>query len=600
MTKVAPFRDLAVAILLIVMGSCVYSTSFSGVFLLDDYTHIVEYERIRSLSWPWTFLQDVRRPFLYLTLAGNFAFGELNPFGYHLFNLTVHVLAAFFLYKLVRLSLPREQEAFWLALCIAVLWCVHPLQTQSVTYMIQRAESLMAMLFLFSLYAAARFFRRPGWPWAVMAGAGSLLSGLTKEVAVVLPLVVLLYDRAFVSRSFRSALKSHARLYALLSVTWIAMFALLATARPEVKPSAGFGYKGIPVWQYALTQPEIILYYLRLVLWPHPLVFDYGWEPVSSWQDYAVPLAVVLATIFVFLRGFRRFPKTGCLGLSFFLILLPSSSVIPLRDLAFEHRMYLPLAVVLTGLVLGVYHFCVCQGVAVQRRVQGLIILSVLISSVWGYLTWERNRAYHSPLLMWQDVITKRPDNPRAYNNYGKYLRDEGRLHESIEYFQKALALQADYGDAYLNLGSVHIDLGQPQQAEALTARALALNSQDGVALNNMGAIYANREEYAQAVSYFQEALKQGFNQPGVYYNLGVAYAKVGKPYEAIANLQACLKRDAQYPQAAEDLQEVLETLRAEKIPEMMAKGVGRTEALQRFEQVVKDLGLDQYVSPLK
>ena len=188
------FWPLALCLfLIVVVGIAVYWNSFKGIFIFDDEPDIIDNIKIHSLAWPWEFLWANRRPFLFLTFALNFALGKFEPFGYHLVNLIIHIFAALCLFGIVRLSctLPKtkdslKRDSLGIASIVSLIWLVHPLQTQSVTYVAQRAESLMGLLYLLSLLCSILFFIHKSAKWLILASLSSLLGGLTKEVAQML------------------------------------------------------------------------------------------------------------------------------------------------------------------------------------------------------------------------------------------------------------------------------------------------------------------------------------------------------------------------------------------------------------------------------
>jgi hypothetical protein len=244
-----------------------------------------------------------------------------------------------------RLSGRFAQAATGIALAAALIWTIHPLQTESVTYIVQRAESIMGLFYLLTLYCVIRGAgsARP-MAWYVLAVLACLLGMASKEVMATAPLVVLLYDRTFLSGTFQGALRRRWPLYVALTCTW-GLLAYLVAGSTDRGGSAGFGLS-VTVWQYALTQLGVITHYLGLAFWPAGLVFDYGW-PIASSVGQILPGAIVISLLLAgTIWALIRYPAAGFLGACFFLILAPTSSFVPVTDAAFEHRMYLPLAAV--------------------------------------------------------------------------------------------------------------------------------------------------------------------------------------------------------------------------------------------------------------
>ncbi len=507
-------------------GALAYRNTLNSPFIFDDMTQIVQNEHIRSWHWPWSFIENNRRPFLYATLAFNFHFSGLNPFGYHLFNISVHILAAMMFFLLVRKTLlfPAAAERFRrkanvLALSAATLWLLHPIHTQAVTYLIQRAESLMGLFFLSTLYFSSKYFTSRRHSWIMAAAVTSLLAGLTKEVALVLPFMIFFYDRTFISVNSREALKNNRWLYASLSLTWAVMFFLYLTTNPEKILTAGFGLAGMTPLQYVLNQPPVILHYVRLAFWPEPLVFDYDWPPVQNIIFLWPAIAVVLSWIVVLVVAYKRFPVASFLGLSFFILLLPSSSILPLKDLVFEYRLYLPLAcgAVAFVLLLKIY----AEKFIAERKRQTFFVVGIVLSClVLGGLTYQRNKTYANEEKVWLDVIRKQPSNSRAYNNLGEYWLRRGRESDAKDCFMKALVLNPNYPDVYANMTVVLGKEGKVDEAIQYAKQAVVLDPDFAIAYNNWGSALSQAGRYAEAVPYFKKTLALGCHYEGVFANL--------------------------------------------------------------------------------
>src|SRR5262249_17111312 len=235
-----------------------------------------------------------------VSLAVNYAFDALNVWGFHAVNLAIHILAGFALYGVVRRMLGSarlraryERSAPWLAGAAVLIWLVHPLQTESVTYIIQRAESLMGLFYLLTLYCGIRGLgsSRSLW-WFVVAIAASALGMATKEGMVSAPIMMLLYDRLFVAASFREVVRRRWGFYAGLAATWTPVLILLTMSK--VSESTG-ATAGLTPWRYLVTQFSVIVHYLRLSFWPSPLVLDYTWKLPQTVFDVLPSALVVLA-----------------------------------------------------------------------------------------------------------------------------------------------------------------------------------------------------------------------------------------------------------------------------------------------------------------
>jgi hypothetical protein len=324
---------------------------------------------------------------------------------------------------------------------VALLWTLHPLQTESVTYIVQRAESLMGLFYLQTLYCFIRgicaeradasdpLAGRASWVWYVLSVASCLLGMATKEVLVSAPLIVLLYDRTFLAGSFHAAWRQRRQVHLALAATWIPLTGLVLHAANR-GGTAGFGV-GVSFWSYAATQFQALSHYLWLSVWPHPLINDYGVRWMTSVGDVAPYAAVVALLVAATLVALVRRPALGFLGAWFFAVLAPTSLVPGTRQTLAEHRMYLSLAPVMVLMVLALYAW-------LGRR--GRFVLAAAAIGL-GWLTVQRNTVYHSDATIWRDTVAKRPGNAAARNNYGNILAQAGRPEEALAQYEEASRL---------------------------------------------------------------------------------------------------------------------------------------------------------------
>ena len=544
---------------LIAMATVVaFSNSFTGAFIFDDKLAIVENQTIRQL-WPLSKAlcppnhgeTVTGRPLLNLSLAVNYTISQLDVWSYHATNLAIHLLGSLLLFGILRRTflLPALRERWGtaatpLALVIALFWAIHPLQTESVTYIVQRAESLVGLFYLLTLYCFIRGVESTrSIVWYSAAALACLLGMASKEVMVSSPLIVLLYDRTFLAGSFREAWRRRGGFYAALAGTWLLLGYLVISAGNR-GGTAGFG-AGISWWAYLCTQFGAIVHYLRLCAWPHPLLLDYGVgtaHGVVNILPYAIVLGLLGAATVVALW---RWPKVGFLGAWFFVILAPTSSIVPVAtQTVAEHRMYLPLVAVLTGLVVGgclMGQRLVRSGIISLKASQligGVLALSAVVAL--GTVTFQRNIDYHSELSIWQDTVNKSPANERALNNYGNVLAGCGRPVEAIAHFKKAIEIKPDYVDAHNNLGNALAGCGQFSEAIAHYRKVLDINPDDLIALNNLAWILATCPEAslrngAEAVALAERMAKlTGLGEPAILDTLAATYAEAGRFPEAV------------------------------------------------------------------
>ena len=568
------WRRVLPSLLLVAFVVAAYSNSFDGAFLFDDIYHIVENERIRQLWPPWNLLA-VERPVVELSLAVNYALGGLKPWGYHAFNLVVHILAALTLYGVLSRTIVVYQSrgrkptdislvtglapGALFSFVIALLWAVHPLQTQSVTYVIQRGESLMGLFYLLTLYCAIRGLhtsRRLGWYGAAIVACA--LGMASKAVMVTAPVMVFIYDLVFLRNGTS---KRRWVLYAGLTATWGVLWTCGVTEEvldPEVQRShVGFGYHGITPLEYAATQPGAILKYLRLSFWPVGLCLDYDW-PVARTAMVIIPSALVLLLMLgATAWGLVRRSWLGFAGAWFFVILAPTSSFIPIKDLAFEHRMYLPLAAVIVVVVLGVktlVHRTLTPTLSLEGRgsfwkpriqyIEWPLNASVLVVAalLLGYFTYQRNKDYHSDLVMWTDVAAKRPDNARARVAVGNALLARNRVDEAIAAYREAVAIRPDFADGQCALGMGLARKGALDEAVTAYRESLRLDPNLAKAHYNLGNALSRQGRIDESIRSFRESLRIRPRFADAHCNLGNALAAQGQLDEAIAEYREAIR----------------------------------------------------------
>ena len=549
---------------MVLAGLLAYHNSFFGPFVFDDIPHITENPRIRQLCPPWDLLSPPSpalinaRPVVDVSLAVNYAFGGDNVWGYHALNLTIHILAGLTLFGIVRRTLrqPPLRERFGtaadgLALATALIWTVHPLQTESVTYVIQRAESIMGLFYLLTLYGFIRAAASPRpqrWSWL---GVGACALGMaSKEVMVSAPLMVLLYDRTFVSGSFRESWQRRWPLYLGLSATWILQGLMVVSAGTFAKASVMAQHASVTRWEYLLTESGVILHYLRLAAWPYPLCFDYyGWPLAGTGRSILLPTLVMAILLGATVWTCKTNSAWGVLGAWFFLILAPSSSIIPLDSPAYEHRMYLPLAAVVTGMVVVAY----VLGKRLLRRRTGSVLGWVACGFVvvaLAVLTIQRNRDYISDIALWDDTVAKCPQNPRAHHNLGFALSQIGKFQEAIGQYEQALRLEPEYVEAHHNLGFALAQIGKIQEAIGQYEQALRLEPDYAKAHNNLGVALSQAGRVAEGIAHYEQALRIKPDYAEAHYNLATALEQTGKIEDAIGHYEQALRIKPDYAEA--------------------------------------------------
>ena len=505
-------------VLLVTAGVAVYANSFSAPWVFDGSHIIRENTAIRKLWPPWLPMLGTSRPVTMLSFAMNYAVGGPEVWGYHAVNLAIHLAAGLALMAVARRALesPRLPDHYrhaapWLGMAVALLWLVHPLQTQSVTYLYQRFESLMGLFALLTFYAFLRGLDSAKPVRWYVASVACFLAGLgCKETTAVTPLVLLWYDRALGANSWRELWYRRGRLYVVFGAilgsgvlglfvhrAWYAQGGLMAADR-------------VTVAEYALSQPGVVAHYLRLCFWPAGQCLDYAWPIARTPAEIVPPLLFIvgLATATAWCLAHR--PALGFLGGVFFLFLAPTSSFVPIVDLAFEHRMYLPLAPVAAVIVIGTYELSRRlrwpAEIAPDDRARRVAVVAAAAAVLLGLTTIARNGVYHDEQTLWADVVEKAPHNARARLYLGNAVRED-RPDLALEHYHRATELQPTLGEAHNNLANL-LQRSDPNQALAHYQTALELDPAHVEAHNNLANLLARRGDYHNAIGHYREAIR--------------------------------------------------------------------------------------------
>jgi tetratricopeptide (TPR) repeat protein len=557
-----PPGRIRLAAALIVAAVCfAYHNSLGVPFLFDDVPSILENPAVRSLP---AFSDSLRpgadgglttsgRPVVALSFLLNHAIGGYHVAGYHVVNGAIHAMAALSLFGIVRRTLltPSLRGRFGgaalpLATTIALLWALHPLQTTAVTYVVQRAESLAALFVLLALYAfvrATEVTNGAARRWRATSVAACALAMASKESAAAAPLLVLIYDRTFVSGTFRGAWVGKRPYYVALAATWLLLLWLVVGTGGR-GGTAGLGAEVSP-WAYALTQCQAIIRYAGLAAWPYPLIFDYGLGTVRGLGDVLPQALLIAALIGSVIVALVRRPALGFLGAWFLLTLAPSSSFIPVvTQTMAEHRVYLPLAA-LVGLAVLSAH---CLLGLRAGRWLGVAAVALVAG------TMARNHDYRSEVAIWGDAAAKFPANARAHNNHGQALFRAGDVAGAIVGYERALALQPSYPETHYNRGVALAKLGRLPEAIAAYEAALRIDPRYPEAHNNLATALVPAGRLLEAIAHYEAAIARKPDFAEAHNNLGSALLQSGRAAEAAVRFERALALKPDYAEASYNL----------------------------------------------
>lgn len=556
-------------------GALAYANSVSGVLTFDDDASIVENRSIRQL-WPLTGALSppergepvAGRPLVNLSFAVNYALHGLDVRGYHVVNVSLHVICALLIFGLVRRTLLLDEASGGvkasgyraaddpanLAFAAALVWIVHPLLTEAVNYISQRTELMMALFYLLTLYASVRAETLPSRPmWLTIAVTACALGMTCKETMATAPLMVMLYDRVFVYDSVRDALRARWRLYAALGATWLLLAALIWSG-PRWE-SAGFS-TGISVWTYLLNQSAILVEYLERVVWPASLVLDYGEPRALALPDVAWQAAVIVVLLVLTGVALAKRPAVGFLAAAFFLVLAPTSSFVPIAtEVGAERRMYLSLAAAAVLAIVAMRALWRQFGRPAATMPMAITLAAVCVALAAG--TVRRNADYASELTLWRTTLERRP-GPRAHRNYATVLKRAGYRDEVIDHLRQSLD---GHPEGRYGLGYELYEQGRLQEAitelrrfvrevpsdrSVTAARALTAD-----ALLKLG-------RFGEASQEYEVITKAQPTRAAAWSDLGIALAQSGRSDRAVEALTRAVDLDPRNAAARRNLAAVL------------------------------------------
>jgi tetratricopeptide (TPR) repeat protein len=560
---------LNVVVLLLLCGAvwATFGRATNGPFFFDDRASFVQNETLRTL-WPLSGpLQPPRehpfssRPLVNLSAAVNYQFGELDPAGYRIANMALHAASAMLLFSLVCRTLklsyfdwlqpagPTDRVAAPLAFAVAVVWAVHPLQTEAVCYLTQRTELMMGLFYLATLYCSLRYWQTASGlgrvVWLTLAIAACAAGMASKEVMVSAPIIALLFERTFVTHSFHKAFRDSWPLYVGLCLTWILLAYLVADA-PRAR-SAGF-HLSISTTTWWWTQAKVFLMYLRLAFWPWPLSIHYQIPYIENGAA-ALPWLMIVGFLgFGTLLALWRGWAVGFLGACVYMILAPTSLVPIISEVAAERRMYLPLAAIAALVIVGgVWLLAKLSSRAADRPATlrrwsaAVTIAFVALAGVLAVASHRRLDVYRSEVALWQDVVGQYPESEVAHLCLALALSESGEYPAAEDHFHQAMRLD-------------------PRNITHRVRYAQMLKAQG---------------RSSEAMEQFREVVLRRPVYPGAHFDLGVLLKQAGELEEASEHLAAAvhykpdvlefrneyidtLKALGDYPQAIEQLQDVV------------------------------------------
>ncbi len=538
----------------------IYSNTLQNPFVLDDLSNIQQNSHIRITRLNFEALKQAgfesplsNRPAAYVSFALNYYFHQLDVAGYHILNILIHLACGLFFYFLIKTTLnspalrSRSQPYAWVPFLTTLIWLVHPIQTQSVTYLVQRMNSLAAMFYVLSvlLYARARQSEQNLTRYAGFAGC--IISGLfalgSKEIAATLPAFIFLYEWYFQQDFSWIWLKR--RIAPIAAV--LAIFTLLALFYLDFQPLDrilnSYAARDFTLVQRVLTEFRVVFFYMSLILLPHPsrLNLDHHFPVSHSLLD---PVTTIFAIGFItgmvvlaFYTARRQRLISFCI-LWYLGNLVIESSVIGL-EIIFEHRNYLPSMFFILMIVM------LLSRIHRPPWLKAGALATIVV--VFGFWTFERNDVWRNSVSLWQDCAVKSPQKARPRNNLAVALVRRGNIDEAISNYRKALQIEPNYAEAHFNLATALRRQGKFDDAVYHYREMLRLNPDHRGTHNGLGAVLHEQGKIDQAVLHYAEALRLDPEYSKAHYNMGVALNIQGKTDRAVSHFKEALRLEPRH-----------------------------------------------------
>ena len=565
------FSPVLHLLLICFAGMAVYANTLGAPFALDDITSITTNPITRNFK---VVLNS--RIVTYLSLALNYRLHGLEVTGYHVVNLCIHLTNGMLVYAflgflqktpLLEGSPFTSYEKRLISLFSALLFICHPLQTQAVTYISQRAASLATLFYLAThlLYLAARLSRSRKHAVAIGSAAfvAALLALATKEIAFTLPLTLLMAELIFFGGSLRQKLLPLSLLFLPALFVPLALIPTLGARGnlTELLAKVTSLTSDISRGEYLLTQFRVILTYLRLLFLPIGQNVDYDYPVFRSMTpevlaSLAVIVAILALAVYLLIRSSRQGEaelKLVAFGLFwFFTALSVESSILPTPDVIFEHRLYLP--------SVGFFSAAVAAMFALRRHLQKkavaalLLPLLVLVVLVLAGAAAARNSVWRDEVSLWKDIVAKSPLKARAHGNLGNAYQSRGRFEEAAREYAEVIRLAPRDAGAHINLGTNLYRQKKWAEAADWYRKALRLDAGNAAAHYNLGRTLTEMDKFSEAETAIQEAIRLKPDHDAARNSLGIVYFKMQRYTEALAELREAVRINPQNSEAAKNV----------------------------------------------
>ncbi len=527
-------------LLIIILGLAVYSNSLKGDFLWDDEGLIKANRFIRSGLYIADIFSNAigagninrgfdaershsYRPIQILTYLFDHSVWKLNPLGYHLTNIILHILVALCVYWLV-ITLFGDNLV---ALLTGILFAIHPIHTGAVAYISGRADPLAALFTLLSLICYIKLHVRKNGLIYISMLLSYILALFSRESSIMLPFLILLYHLCFkvkLKMKYFIPILSLAACYILLRV--VILRSLLPDPLTLLKT-----WERIPGFFAAIAN------YVRLLFLPFSLHMEYGDRIFFPADPQAIVGLVISSVLLAY--AFKARDRARLISFSifwFFISLLPSSNIYPIMAYMAEHWLYLP--------SIG---FFIIASYALSRiyrmRMKNAAVIFIALPIIfYASLTVRQNIYWRGPIVFYERTLRYAPESPKLYFNLANRYRDMGEYDKAIELYSKVLGIKADAADVYVNRGSLYSSLGEYEKGIRDFKEAIEINPDFFAAIYNLGLSYYKINNYKESEAALSRLIELDPKYAAAYYNLAVVYHKNGDYESAIKNCDKAIE----------------------------------------------------------
>ncbi|MGX9728077.1 MAG: tetratricopeptide repeat protein [Candidatus Electronema sp. VV] len=521
-----------------------YSPSMQAPFLFDDIIHIEKNSNIHIKELSCNSLKKAaqgHRPIPMITFALNYYFSGLNPFSFRIFNIFIHFLNSIFVYFVAKktISLAGKSEKKNLsAISIAIIWSIHPIQIQSVTYIVQRMNILA---FFFSLIAIIFYFESKNNSHSIknylcisLCLISIVISIYSKQNAAIVPAVIFICEFTFYRNKNQSLL--------LLTIAFLIILLISFYIYIEHIPDWYSGKNYTPL-QRLLTEFRVVVFYILLIIFPssgrfnidHDFIMSYSFlKPIGTFYSFVV---IVMLTILA-VKNRKDYPLFF-FGLICFLVTHSiESSIIPL-DISFEHRNYAP-SFYLTISLISLFDIFIDNKKIYISHIFLIVVILLQIS-------FERNKVWKSGISLWSDSVRKSPNKSRPTESLAYYLEQEGRFEESILYYEKSIFINPNNEKNYHLLGRLYTKTGKFKEAFALYQKGIEVNNGSKEIYNSIGKLMYILKKYEESIFYFKKSIEIDRKYIAPYINMANSLAMIGYTESALESYNTALLYDQEH-----------------------------------------------------